>query len=111
MPSIAKILSDEEHEKLELTQVEEISPEFVQDFGNQEELDQVLFRIMKPHAFVARNEYLKRKQEQERHKKWLDTITNGQLNLRVTQDLVKELANKSRNQNGNGNGAGGLGGR
>lgn len=110
MPTQAKVLSEEE-EKLHMTQVEEFSPEYLQDFGNQEELDQILFRLMQPHAYTARSEFEKRKSQQEQRKKWLDTILNNQTALHMTQDKVRQLADATRNQNNKtGNQSGGSGG-
>ena len=102
MPTLAKILSEEE-EKLELAEVENITPEFIQDFGNQENIDDVVFRIFAPHAHTAKNQYEERKKQQFAKEKWLATIVNNQNALLNTQSQVKSLVERLKTQNTNGN--------
>lgn len=104
MSTLAKILSEDE--KLEFAQVEEFSPEYISQLGNEAELDQVLFRIMNPHAFTARNDYEKKKAERKKREEWLQVIVNNQNNLRMAQDKIKQLASGMKDQNQGGNATG-----
>ncbi len=101
MSTLAKVLSEDE-DKLEFAQVEEFTPEFINQLGNEAELDKVLFRILKPHAHAARTEYEKRKTQQKTREEWLQVIVNNQNNLRVTQDRIRQLASKQAEQNSSG---------
>ena len=100
MSALAKILSEDD--KLEFGQVEEFTPEFISQLGNEAELDKVLFRIMKPHAYAARSEWEKRKNEQKKREEWLAVIVDHQNSLRLSQDRIRQLASKDPAQNNGG---------
>jgi catechol-2,3-dioxygenase len=104
MSTLAKILSEDE--KLEFAQVEEFTPEYINQLGNEAELDKVLFRIMKPHAHAARNDWEKRKTEQKKREEWLEVIVKNQNSLRMAQDRIKQLVTNSKEASPAGNFAG-----